>query len=86
MTAKRRINFYRLIGLAQGAVPVTESDYGSDLHIELQNKFCDYLESVLTPDRWERFEDYALKATDEEMAMYGLRLAGEQWFIKEDCK
>ncbi len=62
----------------------TEADYGSKRQIDAQNRFTVALEAVLTPELWEDFENYAHKATPEEMVWHGLKLAGAapdlEWF------
>jgi len=54
----------------------TEADYGSERQIKAQNRFTCALEAVLTPEQWEDFEEYAIKATPDEFMWYGLKLAG----------
>jgi hypothetical protein len=61
--------------MAKAARPVSDSEWGSDRQITAENKFCAALERYLKPAGWEHFEDYALKATTEEMLDCGLMLA-----------
>lgn len=61
--------------MAKDARPVSDSEWGSDRQITAENKFCAALERYLKPAGWDHFEDYALKATTEEMLDCGLMLA-----------
>lgn len=62
----------RLRELALDARPISDPEWGSDRQIKAENKFCAALERYLTPGAWDKFEDYALKATTEEMLDCGL--------------
>lgn len=61
--------------MAQTARPTEDSEWGSDRQINAENIFCAALERYITPDGWSKFEDYALKATTEEMLDCGLTWA-----------
>lgn len=61
--------------LATDARPTSDDEWGSDRQITAENKFCAALERYLKPAGWEHFEDYALKATTDEMLDCGLMLA-----------
>ena len=60
--------------LAEKARPIDDEDLGSERQIDAFNVFCDALERTLSADDFERFEDYAMKATTDELIDYGLML------------
>jgi len=65
----------QLADLAAAARPIDEADYGSDRQINAQNNFTYTLQQILPSEQWENFEDYAHRATPEEMISYGMSLA-----------
>ena len=65
-----------LLELAQAALPTDESDWGSDRQIDAENAFGDAVERILGTGSaaFRDWEQYALKATTEEMVAEALRL------------
>ena len=64
-----------ILQLAELALPVDDAEWGSDRQVNAANDFGAALYSVLSEDDFSDFENYALKATTEEMVNYGLELA-----------
>lgn len=70
MTEKPNIaRFYdeKLYELAQAARPLNQSDWGSERQVTAQNEFFDYVEKRIHPSAFAELEDFALKATTDEM-------------------
>jgi hypothetical protein len=72
-----RVQHAQMADLAAAARPIDEADYGTDRQITAQNNFTYTLQQILSPEKWENFEDYAHRATPEEMVSYGMQLAAE---------
>jgi hypothetical protein len=68
----------RLERLAIAARPRDFNDWCSGRQIAAQSAFCDELKVVLTPEQFDAFEAYCLKATPDEMIDEGLRLAHQR--------
>ena len=49
-----------------------EANYGSDLQVELMNKFCWVVESMMHYEDSEEWEKYSLKALDEEIIDFAM--------------
>lgn len=60
---------------AQRAKPLNPDEWGSDRQTDAQNGFGYLLKELLPTKAWEHFEDFALKATEDEMTAYGIKLA-----------
>jgi flavodoxin len=56
-----------LYKLAQAARPLDDSDYGSDRQVTAQNEFFEYVEKQMHPTAFAELDDFALKATPDEM-------------------
>jgi hypothetical protein len=65
----------RLEQLAIAARPRDFNDWCSERQTAAQNAFCDALKTILTPNQFDAFEAFCLKATTDEMIDEGLRLA-----------
>jgi hypothetical protein len=65
--------------LGQVAKPIDEDEWGSDRQIDAQNKFgCFIVDDILPQHLAQKFEDYGLKATTEELVSYGIELVAKR--------
>jgi hypothetical protein len=56
-----------LYTLAQAARPLDDDDWGSERQVTAQNAFFVYVERQMHPVAFAELEDYAMKATTDEM-------------------
>ena len=56
-----------LYKLAQAARPLNDDDWGSERQTTAQNAFFVYVESQMHPVAFAELEDFAMKATTDEM-------------------
>ena len=61
--------------LSKAALPLNDDEWGSERQIDAENAVTAALQQYIKPEEWDNFEDYALKATTEEMVEYGMSLA-----------
>jgi len=57
----------QLYKLAQAARPINQSDWGSERQVAAQNEFFEYVEKQMHPVAFAELEEFALKATTDEM-------------------
>ena len=70
--------------LAKAALPTSEEDWGSERQVHAETEFYTQVEKIVTPAVYERFSDWALKATAEESVAEALRLSMEAGLRKEE--
>ena len=56
------------------AVTAQTAAYGSELQETAQNELCDIVEGFVSPEEFESFEQYCLKATVHEIVERALEL------------
>jgi len=64
--------------LAEHAKSFSDEEYGSEEQIESSNNFVYTLQQILPDEAWENFEEYAHRATTDEMVDYGMSLAARE--------
>ena len=70
---------HRQLGdLAELAKSFSDEEYGSEEQIESSNNFVYTLQQILPDEAWENFEEYAHRATTDEMVDYGMSLAARE--------
>jgi hypothetical protein len=67
-----------LLALANSARPIDDADYGSARQIAAQNAFFNHVQQLMHPMAFEELEEYALKATPDEMINEALRMLQEE--------
>jgi hypothetical protein len=65
----------KIVKLAQEAKPMSYDDYGSERQVNAFNAFTIKMEQILSKEDFELFEDYSMKATNEELIDFGIELA-----------
>lgn len=65
----------KILKFSHLARPFNEDEEGSERQIKEFNRFCDELEKVLNKNDFELFQDYGMKATNEELIDFGIELA-----------
>jgi len=63
--------------MAQDARPVDEADYSSARQTDAENAFFTEVGKILSPEDYEKLEDYALHGTVDENVDYALKLLKE---------
>ena len=74
-------DFYLALAHALGyaAKPFTDDDWGTERQVEAENAFgCFLVDEILPVKDAQKWEEYALKATTEEMVDYGIELVGRR--------
>ena len=67
-----RTNFPEMKKMAAAALPIDDDEWGSERQVEAANAFFIALEKCLPKCYMDDVEEYALKATTEEMVAYGM--------------
>jgi len=73
-----RFNDEKLYKLAQAARPLDQADWGSERQVTAQNTFFEYVESHMHPLAFAELEDFALKATTDEMIDQAIKWLEEE--------
>jgi len=60
--------------LATDAIPFDDDEWGSKRQVDASNLFCIEVEKILSSDDFDKFEQYALKALEEEYTEYALHI------------
>jgi hypothetical protein len=58
--------------LVAAAEKMCQSEYGSEEQIDADNEFVELAQTLMTEEQCDAWNEYALKATTEERALYGL--------------
>ena len=71
--------FFVSLILKYAAKPFTDDDWGTERQVEAENAFgCFLVDEILPVKDAQKWEEYALKATTEEMVDYGIELVGRR--------